>query len=74
MIIPFSEIRSLIPYYIFNEFGQLTGQYVHYDEIICEREGGRVRIWLNKESHEARDPERLICDYSEDDLKGLPRQ
>ena len=70
MIIPFTEIRSLIPNYIFNEFGQLTSHYVHYNEIVCERRDGRIRIWLNQESFEARDPERLICDYAESDLNG----
>lgn len=71
MIIPFTEIRGLIPGYIFNEFGQLTGYFVRYDEIICESEDGRVKIWLNQEAFNERDPERLICDYSEQDLKGF---
>ena len=70
MIIPFGEIRSLIPGYIFNEFGQLTGHFVRYDEIICESEEGRIKIWLNQDAFNERDPERLICDYSEHDLKG----
>lgn len=71
MIIPFTEIRGLIPGYIFNEFGQLTGYFVRYDEIICESEDGRIKIWLNQEAFNERDPERLICDYSEQDLKGF---
>jgi len=70
MIIPFGEIRSLIPGYIFNEFGQLTGYFVRYDEIICESGEGRIKIWLNQDAFDQRDPERLICDYSEQDLKG----
>lgn len=72
MIIAFSEIRHLIPSYIFNEFGQLTGFYVRFDDIVCERDEGRIRIWLNHEAREAGDPERLICDYAENDLLGLP--
>ncbi len=71
MIIPFSEVRSLIPPYIFNEFGQLTGHFVRYDEIICESAEGRIKIWLNQDAFSERDPERLICDYSEYDLKGV---
>ena len=70
MIIPFSEIRSLIPAYIFNEFGQLTGNFVHYDQIICESAEGRIKIWLNQEGFTEQDPERLICDYAEGDLRG----
>ena len=71
MIIPFSDIRNLAPAYIFNEFGQLTGHFVHYDQIICERAEGRIKIWLNQEAFEERDPERLICDYAESDLRGV---
>jgi hypothetical protein len=70
VIIPFSEIRSFIPAYIFNEFGQLTGHFVHHDQIVCESDDGRVKIWLNQEALNERDPERLICDYSERDLRG----
>ena len=70
MIIDFNEIRNLIPKYIFNEFGQLTGQYVYADRIVCEREDGRIRIWLNQEAFTQRDPEGLICDYAEADLRG----
>ncbi|HKA19566.1 MAG TPA: hypothetical protein VKN18_14850 [Blastocatellia bacterium] len=70
MIIPFSDIKSLIPGYIFNEFGQLTGYFVRYDQIICESADGRIKIWLNQEAFNERDPERLICDYAESDLKG----
>ncbi|HKQ07943.1 MAG TPA: hypothetical protein VJ464_22645 [Blastocatellia bacterium] len=70
MIIPFSEIRHLIPGYTFNEYGQLTGHYVHADRIICERTDGRVKVWLDRESFDAKDPERLICDYAESDLLG----
>jgi hypothetical protein len=68
VIIAFKEIRHLIPNYIFNEFGQLTGNYVSADEIVCESENGRVRIWLNQEAFDSKDPERLICDYAEADL------
>jgi len=70
VIIPFTEIRALIPAYIFNEFGQLTGHFVRYDEIICESGDGRIRIWLNQDALNERDPERLICDYAESDLRG----
>lgn len=70
MIIPFSEIRGLIPAYIFNEFGQLTANFVHYDQIICESGDGRIKIWLNQEAFNEQDPERLICDYAEQDLRG----
>jgi len=70
VIIPYSEIRSFIPAYIFNEFGQLTGHFVHHDLIVCESGDGRIKIWLNKAAFDERDPERLICDYSERDLKG----
>jgi len=70
MIIPFSDIKGLIPGYIFNEFGQFTGQFVHYDQIVCESDDGRIKIWLNQEAFSERDPERLICDYAERDLRG----
>ena len=70
MIIQFSEIRTLIPAYIFNEFGQLTGHYVRYDQIICESGEGRIKIWLNQDAFDEKDPERLICDYAEGDLRG----
>ena len=70
MIIPFSEIRGLIPAYIFNEFGQLTGYFVRFDQIICEAGDGRIKIWLNQEAFNDQDPERLICDYAERDLRG----
>lgn len=69
MIIPFSEIRQLIPGYIFNEYGQLTGNYVHGDRIICESTDGRIKIWLDQEAFDAQDPDRLICDYAEADLR-----
>ena len=70
MIISFGEIRDLIPRYIFNEFGQLTGHFVRHDEIICESGDGRIKIWLNQDAFDERDPERLICDYAERDLRG----
>ena len=70
MIIDFKEIRHLIPAYTFNEYGQLTGNYVHFDQIVCEAEHGRIKIWLNQDAFDSKDPERLICDYSEDDLRG----
>ena len=69
MIIAFKEIQNLIPNYIFNEFGQLTGNYVYADQIVCESEAGRIKIWLNQEAYDARDLERLICDYAEADLR-----
>jgi hypothetical protein len=73
MIISFNEIRNLIPGYIFNEYGQLTGNYVHSDKIVCESANGRIKIWLDQESFEAQDPERLICDYAESDLRRQPQ-
>ncbi|HEV8130377.1 MAG TPA: hypothetical protein VGQ81_03945 [Acidobacteriota bacterium] len=71
MIIDFEEIRTLIPGYIFNEYGQLTGNYVYYNKIVCVAENGRIQIWLNQEAFEAQDPDRLICDYDEDVLRRL---
>ena len=71
MIIAFDEIKRLIPAYIFNEYGQLTGNFVHSDRIICESEGGRIRIWLDQDAFESKDPERLICDYDEAVLREL---
>jgi len=71
MRIKFEEIRHLIPNYIFNEYGQLTGNYVHFDQIICTSEDGRIKIWLNQEALNAQDPELLICDYAESALRGL---
>lgn len=70
MIIDFKEIRHLIPGYIFNEFGQLTGHYVRADQIVCVREAGRIRVWLNQEAFEMNDSDRLICDYDEQALHG----
>ena len=70
MIIQFGDIRTLIPAYIFNEFGQLTGHFVHYDQIVCESGNGRIKIWLNQNAFDEQDPERLICDYAETDLRG----
>jgi len=71
MIIDFKDIRHLIPAYIFNEYGQLTGNYVFFDQIVCVSENGRIQIWLNREAYELKDPERLICDYDEKALRGL---
>lgn len=71
MIVPFSEIRNYIPAYIFNEFGQLTGHFVYFDQIVCESGSGRIKIWLNQHAFDQRDPERLICDYAENDLRGV---
>ncbi|HWP41708.1 MAG TPA: hypothetical protein VNO14_00635 [Blastocatellia bacterium] len=69
MIIDFETIRHLIPGYIFNEYGQLTGNYVHYDQIVCVSEEGRIRIWLNEEAFRSQDPDLLICDYDESVLR-----
>ncbi|HET9531017.1 MAG TPA: hypothetical protein VFQ92_11740 [Blastocatellia bacterium] len=69
MVIDFETIRHLIPSYIFNEYGQLTGNYVYYDQIVCVAEEGRIRIWLNRDALESQDPERLICDYDETALR-----
>ena len=74
MIIEFQQIRSLIPAYIFNEFGQLTGHFVRADQIVCESGDGRIRIWLNREAFDTRDTELLICDYAETDLRGAQGQ
>lgn len=71
MIISLSEIQRLIPSYIFNEYGQLTGNYVHADQIVCESVDGRIRIWLNQEGYEQKDAEKLICDYDETELRGF---
>jgi hypothetical protein len=71
MIIPFSEIRHLIPGWIFNEYGQLTGNYVRADEIVCVLENGRLQVWLNQAAYEQQDPDQLICDYDERELRGL---
>jgi hypothetical protein len=70
MEIDFDDIRHLIPSYIFNEFGQLTGHFVRRDEIVCVRDNGRMKIWLNREAFESSDAERLICDYDEKTLRG----
>src|SRR5215470_14747288 len=53
--ISFTDIQPLIPGYVLNEYGQLTGNYVHYSDIYCVAENGRIQIWLNKESYEAQD-------------------
>ena len=71
MIIPFDGIKRLVPAYIFNEYGQLTGHYVHASQIVCEADDGRLRIWLNQEAFDSKDPERLICDYDESTLRQL---
>lgn len=71
MIIDFKDIHHLIPNFVFNEYGQLTGNYVSYGEIVCVSEDGRIRIWLNREAFETRDAEGLICDYDEQVLRGL---
>ena len=71
MIVEFTQIKHLIPMYIFNEFGQLTGNYVYADKIICEKTEGRIKIWLNQEAFDAKDSDRLICDYDENLLRGL---
>ena len=71
VIIDFKEIQHLIPGYIFNEYGQLTGNFVRADEIVCVSEDGRIKIWLNREALEADDAERLICDYDEQTLRSL---
>jgi hypothetical protein len=63
--ISFKNIQPLVPGYIFNEYGQLTGNFVRYADIYCVAENGRVQIWLNRASYESQDPERLICDYDE---------
>src|SRR5690349_24062087 len=65
LVIDFKEIHPYIPGFVFNEYGQLTGNYVHYDKILCVSEKGRIQIWLDRESYDAQDPEKLICDYDE---------
>ncbi len=69
MVISFKEIQHLIPFQVFNDFGQLTGRYVYGDKIVCESERGRMRVWLNQEAFEKKDPEHLICDYDEAELR-----
>ena len=70
MIVDFDEIRHLIPPFIFNEYGQLTGNFVRRDEIVCVVENGRVQIWLDRQGYDEQDPDRLICDYDERHLRG----
>jgi len=69
MQVPFSEIKHLIPQYIFNEYGQLTGNYVCADQIVCIVEDGRIKIWLNRQTCDAGNPDGLICDYDEETLR-----
>jgi hypothetical protein len=69
VIVDFKEIQRFIPAYIFNEYGQLTGHYVYANRIVCERDDGRIKIWLDQEAFESRDAERLICDYDEEALR-----
>ena len=71
MIISYDEIKHLIPKYVFNEYGQLTGNFVAAKDIVCVSENGRLKIWLNSEAMAANDPERLICDYDRAVLEGL---
>jgi hypothetical protein len=71
LTIDFKEIQRFIPTFVFNEYGQLTGNYVRYDEIFCVAENSRMQVWLNRESYEAKDPERLICDYEEKIIRKL---
>lgn len=71
MILEFKDIRHLIPSYIFNEYGQLTGHYVYGEKIVCESQNGRLKIWLNQEAFEQKDPDQLICDYDEALLRRL---
>ncbi len=70
MMIDFEQIRHLIPAWVINEYGQLTGNYVRYDEIVCVAENGRIQIWLNQRAYEEKDPDGLICDYDEKTLRG----
>ncbi|HEY2930517.1 MAG TPA: hypothetical protein VGK99_02140 [Acidobacteriota bacterium] len=71
MLIDFKDIRHLIPNYIFNEYGQLTGNYVYYDRIVCVSQEGRIQIWLDREAFDNKDADKLICDYDEEVLRGL---
>jgi len=61
--IDFDDIRHLIPPFVFNEYGQLTGNFVRRDDIVCVREGGRIQVWLNRASYHARDTGGLIVNY-----------
>ncbi|HQR39799.1 MAG TPA: hypothetical protein PLF26_15535 [Blastocatellia bacterium] len=70
MLIDFDDIRHLIPGFVFNEYGQLTGNFVRREDIVCVEENGRIQVWLDREGFEARDPDRLICDYSAARLRG----
>jgi hypothetical protein len=71
MIIDFRSVQHLIPGWIFNEYGQLTGRYVYRDRIVCVAENGRIRVWVDREAYERQDPEGLICDYDARDLLGF---
>jgi hypothetical protein len=70
LIITYEEIQHLIPKYVFNEYGQLTGNFVSGKDIVCVSENGRIKIWLNRDGMDANDPERLICDYDREVLEG----
>lgn len=74
MIIGFEQIRHLIPAWVINEYGQLTGNYVHFDRIVCVRENGRLQIWLNREAYDEKNPDGLICDYDEEILEESSRE
>lgn len=69
MIIDFEQIRSIVPGHVINEYGQLTGNYVRYDDIVCVCEGGRVQVWLDRDAYDRKDPDGLICDYDEESLR-----
>jgi len=69
--IEFKEIQRFIPGFVFNEYGQLTGNYVKYEDVFCVAEDGRIQIWLDRESYNLKDPDRLICDYEEKVIRKL---
>lgn len=71
MKIEFKEIQRFIPGFVFNEYGQLTGNYVKYEDVFCVAEDGRIQIWLDRESYNLKDPDRLICDYEEKVIRKL---
>ncbi|HEY6327768.1 MAG TPA: hypothetical protein VI756_00410 [Blastocatellia bacterium] len=71
MVIDFKEIQRFIPGFVFNEYGQLTGNYVRYEDVFCVAENGRIQVWLNHDAYDAKDPDRLICDYEEKTIRKL---
>lgn len=70
MRLDFDDIKHLIPWFVFQEYGQLTGNFVRRDDIVCVEERGRIQIWLDESSYRDKDPDKLICDYDASVLRG----